>query len=268
MIPARPLRVVGYSQITHDGFPKSELSTDGQRLYFTELQGDHFVVAQVSVAGGDTSVINTGFENSLNGAVSANGSSLLIGKFVNTEKEGEIWVVPLPSGPPRRVGELRSGAMAWSSDGNSIYFSRGPEIFRVKADGSEPRKLATLGNQVFGLRPSADGRRLRFDVIDPRNGSAALWEIDSDGSHPHPLLPGWSSEPRECCGDWTSDGNYFVFEHLAEGRNNLWAVREKSLWRSRDNTPIQLTNGPLDFSFPTPSADGKRIFSIGAQPRG
>jgi len=31
--------------------------------------------------------------------------------------------------------------------------------------------------------------------------------------------------------------------------------------------PLQLTNGPLDFSSPVPSKDGKTIFAVGAQPR-
>jgi Tol biopolymer transport system component/DNA-binding winged helix-turn-helix (wHTH) protein len=268
LIPSRPLRVLGYTQITHDGLAKSGLATDGQRLYFTELQGDHFVVAQVSVAGGETAVVTTRFENSFNGDVTANGSSLLIGAFGNTEKAGELWAVPLPSGPPRRLGDLVADALAWSPEGNSLYFSKGPEIFRAKADGSDPKKVATVGTQVFNLHPSPDGRRLRFDVVDPRNGSSALWEIDSNGSHPHPVLPAWSAEPRECCGRWTQDGRYFVFQSSHDGHDNLWAIREKSFWHSRNNTPVQLTNGPLNFSYPTPSLDGKRIFSVGAQPRG
>ena len=43
-----------------------------------------------------------------------------------------------------------------------------------------------------------------------------------------PLLPGWSNPPAECCGNWTPDGNYFVFESDRGFNSTLWAIREKS----------------------------------------
>lgn len=268
LMPARPLRVLGYSQITHDGFAKRMILTDGERLYFQELQGDHFVVSQVSVAGGDTAVIATPFENAFTVDVAANGSSLLLGAFKGTAKSAEAWSVPLPSGPPRRLSDFVADAAAWSSDGARLYFSRGPDIFLAKADGSSPQKLASVGSQIFNLRPSPDGRILRFDVVDTRNGSSAIWEIQANGSNPHPLLPAWNIDPHECCGRWTPDGRYFLFHSFRDGRTNVWALHEKFFPWSRDNKPFQLTNGPLNFSYPTPSTDGKRIFTVGAQPRG
>lgn len=63
LIPSRGQRVLGYTQITRDGLGKGEMLTDGQRLCIVELQGDHFTVAQVSVAGGETGVVPTPFEN-------------------------------------------------------------------------------------------------------------------------------------------------------------------------------------------------------------
>src|SRR5262249_5850138 len=52
LIPTGSPQVLGYSQITHDGIAKGEMYTDGERLYFMELQGDHIAVSQVSIAGG------------------------------------------------------------------------------------------------------------------------------------------------------------------------------------------------------------------------
>ena len=61
----------------------------------------------------------------------------------------------------------------------------------------------------------------------------------------HPLLPGWSSPPAECCGNWTPDGNYFVFQSDTVANTiTLWAIREKSgFLRRRNPEPIQLTTG-------------------------
>ena len=79
-----------------------------------------------------------------------------------------------------------------------------------------------------------------------------------------PLLPGWSSPPSECCGNWTPDGSYFVFQsaHVAD-TISLWAIREKSgFLRKRNPEPIQLTTGPGNMFSPVPSRDGKKLFAI------
>ena len=269
LIPSHPPRVLGYTQITHDGLAKGGIVTDGERLYFVELQGgDHFVVSQVSVAGGETGVVPIASENAFVADVSSNGSSLLVGTFRGTGKSAELWSVPLPSGAPRRLGDFVADGAAWSPDASQLFFSRGSDIFHANGDGSQPRRLATVGGQVIDLRVSRDGHKLRFDVVDTRNGSSAIWELQSDGSNLHPLLPAWNTDPREYCGAWTPDGKYFLFQSFRDGRTNVWALPEKSSWWSRDKKPFQVTNGPLDFSSPAASRDSKRIFTVGAQPRG
>ena len=267
LVPSPQPTVLGYTQITHDGLPKKEIVTDGQRLYFQEVQGDHFVVGQVSVAGGETSVVPTPFENIDIVAVAPNGSAILGGSFEGTGKGHEVWSIPLPSGAPRRLGDYVADSATWSPDGSQLIFSRGPDIYLAKSDGSDSHKLASVGSQVYSLRFSRDGRRLRFDVVDPRNGDSTLWEMRSDATNLHPLLPGWNPNPRECCGNWTPDGRYFVFQSYRDGRLSLWALAEKSAWLGGEVKPVQLTNGPLQFGSPVASNDGKRIFAVGMQPR-
>src|SRR5262249_29394796 len=97
-----------------------------------------------------------------------------------------------------------------------------------------------------------------------KRGSGSVWEARADGGDPHPLLPGWTGPPR-CCGGWTADGRYFVFE----AGGNLWARPEaRSLFRRTTDAPTQLTFGPLLFSRVLPSRDGKHLYAIGDQRRG
>ena len=111
--------------------------------------------------------------------------------------------------------------------------------------------------------------RLHFTLYNPQNNSNSLWEISADGANLHPLLPGWNNPPQECCGNWTPDGRYFVFQSSHNGRSDIWVMREKQGFLSKVRSmPVQLTSGPLNFLGPVPSKDGKRIFVVGWQPRG
>ena len=84
--------------------------------------------------------------------------------------------------------------------------------------------------------------------------------MDSTGKHLHPLLPDWSTPESECCGSWTEDGRYFVFQSEHEGGSNLWML-------GKGPGAIQLTNGPLQFGAPVTARNGDRIFFIGADSR-
>jgi Tol biopolymer transport system component/DNA-binding winged helix-turn-helix (wHTH) protein len=267
LVPSPPPRVLGFTQITHDGLFKTQVFSDGERLYVLEMQGDHFVVNQVSVAGGETSSVPTPFANLLIRGITPNGSSLIVAPFQGTGGSSETWSLPLPSGPPRRMPDFDANSVTWSPDGKQAVFSKGSDIYVANDDFSEPRKLATAGGYVSSLRFSPDGRKLRFDLGDPADSSSSIWEVARDGSGLRPLLPGWNNVPQECCGNWTPDGRYFVFQSFRGGRYSVWALAEKSSWFGGATTPVQLTNGPLDFEFPVPSKDGKRIFAVGSQPR-
>jgi Tol biopolymer transport system component len=199
--------------------------------------------------------------------ISASGSALLVGTSTGTAGEGSVWAFPLPAGSPRRLGDLVVNSAAWSPDTSDLVFSKGQEIFTANSDGGNPRKLATVGGWVEGLRFSPDSHRLRFTVVDFKTDSNSLWELNRDGSGLHPLLPGWNDSPQECCGNWTPDGKYFLFQSFRAGRNNIWVLPERAHRFGGHAQPTQLTNGPLDFTLPVPSRDGKKIFSVGVQPR-
>jgi len=84
----------------------------------------------------------------------------------------------------------------------------------------------------------------------------------------HALFPGWNNPPAECCGRWTPDGKYYVFQSSREGASNIWIVPDRSeFWKKVTREPVQLTTGPLQFYNPLPSRDGKKLFVVGVQPR-
>jgi Tol biopolymer transport system component len=174
----------------------------------------------------------------------------------------------LPSGAPRRLGDLRGHSGTWSPDGRHLTFCTGLDIYRANADGTDPHKLATVSGEPNGLHFSPDGARIRFSIARPESDSSALWEIRSDGSDLHPLFPGWHSPPVEWGGVWTPDGRYYLFVSGFPG-SDVWALREPTgLFHRRSSIPFKLSTGPLSFTSLTPSPDGRKLFVHGSQSRG
>jgi len=260
--PAPPPRILGSKQITNDGLQKLNLVTDGSRIYFMESSGSQYLIAQVSTAGGQVALIQ---HPAWVTDVSADGSELL--GLPDEFGDSPIYSLPLPAGPPRRLGDLIGYDAVWTPNGR-LLFSKGTDIYSAEHDGSAPRKVLSAPARADYLRSSPDGTRLRFTAVNTTTGTQTIWEANADGTSMHPLLPGWSNPPNECCGSWTPDGRYYVFQAIRDGGSNIWVLPERSsLIRKTQNQPMQLTTGPLFFSAPVPSKDGKKLFVIGAQPR-
>jgi Tol biopolymer transport system component/tRNA A-37 threonylcarbamoyl transferase component Bud32 len=261
-------RVLGYTPLTHDRDRKfPPLVTDGTRLYFMMPKKTGWTIAAVSASGGETAAIDSHFDDIQLADISPNGSELLIGQFSFSTREVPIYILPLPAGLPRRVGDILAHDAGWSPDGKQIVYAHDDELYLAKPDGSESRRLVTLAGLAYWIRWSPDGKVLRFTVEDWKTDAQSLWEVASDGTRLHPLLPGWSNPPAECCGNWTPDGNYFVFE--SDRKQDLWAIREESgFLRKHNSEPIQLTTGQGAMVGSVPSRDGKKLFAIQGAPLG
>jgi eukaryotic-like serine/threonine-protein kinase len=274
--PLPPPKVSAYSPITHDGRQKPlatsadnippPLLTDGSRVYFVE--SSPYAVAQVATSGGEVVPVTMALQNASPFDISARGSEALAGSF-NSSTLPTLWVVPMPGGSPRRVGDALAQDATWFPDGQRILYARDSDLYVARSDGSEARKLLTVAGHTWWPRISPDGERIRFTASDLATAVRTLWEVSIDGKNPHPLLPGWNHPAAECCGNWTPDGRYFLFQSTRNRRTDIWALRdETSLFRKRDGEPVQLTTGPLNYWAPLPSRDGKQVYVVGEQPRG
>jgi eukaryotic-like serine/threonine-protein kinase len=266
--PLPPLRVLAITQITNDGTAKSSLVTDGARLYITETVSGHSTLTQVATHGGETARIPLPLPDVVLDDVSPDRSQLIVHSVSLNQSAGPIWVVPIPAGSPHRLGDFEAQAATYAPDGLTLVYANGSDLYRANADGTEPRKLATVPGLPIAMSFSPNAKRLRFTVFDARRGEFSLWEMLANGSNLHPLLRGWNNPPSECCGVWTPDGAYFLFASEHNGISNIWALAEQRTHMRRVSPQLmQLTTGPFDFSRPVPSADGKKIFAIGSQLR-
>ena len=279
-LPRTP-RVSRYSKLTNDPLPKVvlnfpsliQLFTDGPRIYFSQAAAGLDSIAEIPSSGavdGSPSSIRTAFRGPLPTGISPDGSQLLATSAL-FQWDQPLWVVLLPSGTSRRLGSLIGHDASWSPDGRTIVFARNHELYRTDSDGSTPEKLTTLPNGAATfIRWSPDGTRLRFTITDNVGSFSSLWQISSTGGDLRRLFPKWGgSHPQECCGNWTVDGKYFVFQATRGGITGIWAVPEEMLSSPTSNPlPVQLTSGPIRFTAPLPSKDGKQIFAMGEQLRG
>jgi DNA-binding winged helix-turn-helix (wHTH) protein/Tol biopolymer transport system component len=263
--PLPPPRITRYDQITHDGHQKEPAGTDGSRVYF--MQRPPTTVAQVAIAGGEIVQIPVAvpFLLSLDD-VSHDGSNFLVesGETALPTIPRALWIVRIPGGPLRRLGD--GFGSAFSPDGTSVTYSTGKgDIYLVRSDGTGARKLASVGGYaVWSLAWSPDGGVIRFD------GDHKLWQMSSDGSNLHELLPGWHASSWRCCGRWTPDGRFYLFlSGVSDTESQIWAIDERrGMFRHPPAEPVQLTTGPIDWSSPIPGKDGKTIFADGLTQRG
>jgi Tol biopolymer transport system component len=213
--------------------------------------------------------------------MSPDRSVLLVGTGGSLDTpERELWLVPILGGPPRRLGNMLAHNASWSPNGEKLAYARGGALYLAKPDGSEPRELvqADADPLVWLWLPtwSSDGSRIRFDRFHTSKVVSALWEINADGSNLHQVLPGWQATAMQCCGSWTTDGRYYLFNSWSSMSGiggwpptDIWVVREKtSIFGKQSRVPMQLTVGPLHFWHPVPSLDGKVLFAKSLQNRG
>jgi DNA-binding winged helix-turn-helix (wHTH) protein/Tol biopolymer transport system component len=264
-VPGKPT-IDSVLQVTDDGNPKlltTALLADGYRIYFNELRAGSPVIAQVAASGGETGQIISSIPSPTLAALTMDSSSLLA--LGERYFFGSLWLLPLPVGEPRPLRNVVAQSASFTPDGHLI-FSKDTSLYIAEKDGSNPRKLGDLPSQIDSPVVAPDGKTIRLTVEG--SYSKSLWELNLDGSNAHPLLLGWQGEAAACCGRWTADGKYFVFQSRDQGRTDLWAIRERSRWPGRSSSPLRLTNGPLSYELPFPSPDGKHIFAIGLKPRG
>ena len=271
--PLPPPKVTGSTQITRDGHQKispmfPSLWSDGSRLYFNEDVNGGWRIAQVSALGGETLPFPTSISTPLMVAMAPNRSELLVTSLVSTDRLPPMWVVPVLGGTPRRFN-VRANDSAFSPDGKHIVYFMNSDIYQANLDGTESRKLLTVSGTISAPRFAPDGSILRFTL--QKAFSNSIWEVRPDGTGLRPILPDWNKPHSEASGSWTPDSRYYVFEAVRAGTttSNLWALREKGgLFGRPSREPVQLTTGPLDFHLPVSSADGRKLYVIGAQSRG
>jgi len=266
--PAVPV-VESIAQLTNDGISKTgSIETDGSRIYFNEGPTGSLRIAQVSVNGGQTGEVATNLANPVLAGLTGDGSTLLVLMGAPVPTRFSVWSLPIPAGDARRLGDTEITDASVFPDGRLVY-AAGSAVFVSDRDGSNPRKLEEISR--YGLAPevSPDGKRFVFSFENDKAHTWAIYEAASDGTGVHAVLQEGQGLPADAwCPRWTADGRHLLFLGKSEERWDLWALSDEKRFLGAPALPVQLTNGPISYSYFAAGRDGKRIFAIGAQRRG
>ena len=249
-------------------------ATDGQRLYFvTGKDKDLAGLFQASVNGGESAAIPVPFTHHMQiyGYLPRESALLMGGATANLpeyDSDGPVgdgppvWVVPVPAGAARHLG-VNAYHSAASPGGDRLALVQRRKILIARLDGTPLLKLE-VGTPVGQIVWNPDGRRVRYSAPDPKTRDWWIWEREvAEGAKPLALFEGAQ------VGRWTPDGAQYIFGrgNAEDRRNDLYVAPEPRFpWSSRP--PLQqLTSGPVSLWSVGPSADGERLFAVGAVDR-
>jgi eukaryotic-like serine/threonine-protein kinase len=264
--PAAP-HAANYVQLTHDGLQKTLIGTDGARLYLSLTTSAVNNLAVLDLADREESRMPLAASDMQPVTVSPDGSAVLVIEGRGFPFRGAFWSVPVVGGSPRRLADVAGTTGAWSDDRKRLAYADGNDLYVADANGSNPRKVRSLDRQIDGIAWSPDGKTLGLSESQGFGadiGAHSVWEMSTDGSGLHQLLPGWHNPSDECCGTWTPDGKFFLF---ASG-GQIWALASKGTLFHPQVTPTALTASPMTLSSPVVSRDGTKLFVVGATYRG
>lgn len=271
MRPLSQPQVANYVQLTHDGTQKSLVGTDGSRIFLTMGESGTEDTAAIPINGGESTPIPMPNPDMLPVDFAPDGSSFLVIDGTGYPTTGPLWSLPVLGGSARRLGDATGHVAAWSADGKQLAYAKDTNVYFAKADGSDAHKIASTKDIVSGLAISPDDEEVRVETEEiSQSGSSVvagertIWSVSAKGSNLKPMVADWPNTTDECCGKWSADGKYFIFQSGGQ----IWALANESHWHSGKPKPIQLTASPMQLQSPLPSRDGKKLFVVGMTFRG
>jgi dipeptidyl aminopeptidase/acylaminoacyl peptidase len=100
--------------------------------------------------------------------------------YLDPDRPAHVWTVParperpgIPAAKQVTKGEFDEGDIAWSPEGDEIYFTSDREkepyyqpddsdLYAVSAGGGQPKRVASIDGVIGAFAFSADGRRIAF----------------------------------------------------------------------------------------------------------
>jgi Tol biopolymer transport system component len=188
---------------------------------------------------------------------------ILVEEQAGPSFSSELWVIPHPSGTPRRVltraRDVSGGRISWLTDNrhivlDSVFLDRpGSHLYLADTQTGTiiPITSGTVEEQSPSVSPTDDkmafaAGRNEFDLVS----------IPVDGSEIQTLLASARSETRPT---WSPKGSQFAYVTNARGTPEIWARNVAEGWTRQIITREPEGSGWANLNRPSFSPDGLRI---------
>ena len=169
---------------------------------------------EMSVKGGSIAPLRVSTSGMRMLDISPDASEMLALKpDLNDETQrGSIWSVPVLGGYPKMVGAHIAVDAHWSPDGHSIVYADLNSLYVSDRDGANLKKIWDAPGRPIWPYFSPDSRRIRVSLLGSKVGDQSkLWELNADGTAPHPLALNWPEDADQEAGQWTPGRKTFHF---------------------------------------------------------
>lgn len=245
----------------------SPLLSDGAQIAYPQYEEGQYSIAETPVKGGARTTIVTNLPNPELCDVTPDGSAMLLRNLIHSRNDDEPLYVQERGRAAQRVGNILAYDAAWFPNAKRILYSDDGAVFSTDITGKSERRLFGVPGHAYWFRWSPDGKELRFTVINKETEDTSIWEVDTDSREPHRVFPKLTY--YQCCGTWTPDGQFFLFQVRVGNMFQIWARREeRHFWFPLSNRPFPLIYGAASYRGPLVSKDGKRLFLRAENPKG
>jgi Tol biopolymer transport system component len=188
------------------------------------------------------------------------GSNGLVAFVTTRAGFPEIYTVDPANGVEHNLSNgTAESTPAWNPYGTKIAFTRGADVWVMKANGTGRVDL-TASDPLTDSDPtwSPDGRKIAFSSDRDTSGRTQIYVMNANGSHVVRLTndTGFDSDPQ-----WSPDGKHILFVSNVTGNLDIWSMRANGA------SPANLTAGNTsDDGAPSWSPDGAHIVFASGRP--
>ena len=145
----------------------------------------------------------------------------------------------VPNGSVQRITRGRLAmSLAWTEDSASIVFSSSRNgalsLWRVKATGGDPQRLAAVGDDAYAPAIAKHGHRLIYSHGSAMWGIFAV-DLADKASTPAVIL---TSSEQDAAPHISPAGDHIIFQSWRSGSREIWAAQIDG------GNPVQLTDNP------------------------
>lgn len=221
---------------------RGSFSPDGRRLVLDGTRTatgprEDFDVQLVHLDGSGRRWLTHGAARDTNGTWSPDGRTILFQRRLG-EGPSSIWTIRPDGTAERRLG-LGSDP-SFSPSGRRIAFARDGDVYSMRRDGTDMRRLSHRPNDESPSDWSPDGRQILFTVFSRTAHRATVWTMHADGTGGRRLTHG----SYDVAAAWSPDGTRILFTRLvpyANGERGIVTVMRV------DGTDVRvLTHGVAD----------------------